>query len=140
MLLVGFGFLMVFVRNYGYSATTGTYLVVAAGLAPCTCGLRVHRGSFRPEASSPQIPSSLSAAGRIRVRGGTDFHGGHSGTRPAFINMRCWPSLAVPAYLLNEWLVLDGGLGMTRGVRGYGRLGRHSRLWRLLWAGIGRGP
>jgi hypothetical protein len=27
MLLVGFGFLMVFVRNYGYSATTGTYLV-----------------------------------------------------------------------------------------------------------------
>ena len=32
MLLVGFGFLMVFVRNYGYSATTGTYLVVAISL------------------------------------------------------------------------------------------------------------
>jgi ammonium transporter Rh len=32
MLQVGFGFLMVFVRNYGYSATTGTYLVVGAGL------------------------------------------------------------------------------------------------------------
>jgi ammonium transporter Rh len=32
MLLVGFGFLMVFVRNYGYSATTGTYLVVAVGI------------------------------------------------------------------------------------------------------------
>jgi len=32
MLLVGFGFLMVFVRRYGYSATTGTYLVVAVGL------------------------------------------------------------------------------------------------------------
>ena len=32
MLLVGFGFLMVFVRNYGYSATSGTYLVVAVGL------------------------------------------------------------------------------------------------------------
>jgi hypothetical protein len=27
MLLVGFGFLMVFVQRYGYSATTGTYLV-----------------------------------------------------------------------------------------------------------------
>ena len=32
MLLVGFGFLMVFVRRYGYGATTGTYLVVAVGL------------------------------------------------------------------------------------------------------------
>jgi len=32
MLLVGFGFLMVFVRKYGYGATTGTYLVVAVGL------------------------------------------------------------------------------------------------------------
>jgi hypothetical protein len=32
MLLMGFGFLMVFVRNYGYSALTGTYLVVDAGL------------------------------------------------------------------------------------------------------------
>ena len=32
MLLVGFGFLMVFVKKYGYSATTGTYLVVGVGL------------------------------------------------------------------------------------------------------------
>jgi len=32
MLLVGFGFLMVFVKNYGYSATTGTFLVVSVGL------------------------------------------------------------------------------------------------------------
>jgi len=32
MLLVGFGFLMVFVKKYGYSATTGTYLVIGAGL------------------------------------------------------------------------------------------------------------
>ena len=32
MLLVGFGFLMVFVKKYGYSATTGTYIVVAVGL------------------------------------------------------------------------------------------------------------
>ena len=32
MLLVGFGFLMVFVKKHGYSATTGTYLVVATGI------------------------------------------------------------------------------------------------------------
>lgn len=39
MLLVGFGFLMVFVKRYGYGATTGTYLVVAVGL-PLYLGLR----------------------------------------------------------------------------------------------------
>lgn len=32
MLLVGFGFLMVFIKDYGYSATTGTFLVVAVGI------------------------------------------------------------------------------------------------------------
>jgi len=32
MLLVGFGFLMVFANRYGYGAVTGTYLVVAAGV------------------------------------------------------------------------------------------------------------
>jgi len=32
MLLVGFGFLMVFVKRYGYGATTGTYLIIAVGL------------------------------------------------------------------------------------------------------------
>jgi ammonium transporter Rh len=37
MLLVGFGFLMVFVRNYGYSALTGTYLLVATGLRSISC-------------------------------------------------------------------------------------------------------
>ena len=39
MLLVGFGFLMVFVKNYGFSALTGTYLLVAAAL-PVYLGLR----------------------------------------------------------------------------------------------------
>lgn len=32
LLLVGFGFLMVFANRYGYGAVTGTYLVVAAGV------------------------------------------------------------------------------------------------------------
>ncbi|MEI6577858.1 MAG: ammonium transporter, partial [Eubacteriales bacterium] len=32
MLLVGFGFLMVFIKQYGSSATTGTYLLVAVSI------------------------------------------------------------------------------------------------------------
>ena len=68
MLLLGFGFLMVFVKKYGYSATTGTYLVVGAGL------------------------------GRLRLY------------QYALLSL-----LAVPFYMLNEWLVLDGGLIITQG-------------------------
>jgi len=30
-------------------------------------------------------------------------------------SMRCSPPLVIPFYMLNEWLVLDGGLGLTRG-------------------------
>jgi ammonium transporter Rh len=32
MLLMGFGFLMVFVRKYGFSSVTATYLLVALSL------------------------------------------------------------------------------------------------------------
>ena len=32
MLLIGFGFLMVFVKKYGYTSITATYLVVALSL------------------------------------------------------------------------------------------------------------
>jgi len=42
---------MVFVRNYGYSATTGTYLVVGAGL-PLYLFLR-STGILSAEAISP---------------------------------------------------------------------------------------
>ena len=45
MLLVGFGFLMVFVRRYGFGAVTGTYLVVAGG-APPDVGQRRRRTIF----------------------------------------------------------------------------------------------
>lgn len=57
MLLVGFGFLMVFVRNYGYSALTGTYLVVGAGL-PVYLFLR-STGMVSAEAIAPDSIKAL---------------------------------------------------------------------------------
>ncbi len=111
MLLVGFGFLMVFVKNYGYSATTGTYLVVAASI-PLYLMLR-SSGAISSEAVAPDSVKSLLLAefacasaliamgavlGRLRVY------------QYALLAM-----LAVPAYMLNEWMVLDGGLGVTKG-------------------------
>lgn len=111
MLLVGFGFLMVFVKKYGHSATTGTYLVVGAGI-PMYALLR-SSGILSAEAISADSVTSILLAefacasaliamgavlGRIRL---------HQYILLAVI--------VVPAYMFNEWMVLDGGLGITRG-------------------------
>lgn len=111
MLLVGFGFLMVFVKKYGYSATTGTFLVVATGI-PLYLLLR-STGIISYEAIEPQSIEALLFAefavaaalismgavlGRLRVY------------QYALVSM-----LIVPFYMLNEWLVLDGGLTVTNG-------------------------
>jgi ammonium transporter Rh len=111
MLLVGFGFLMVFAKRYGYGALTGTYLVVAAGI-PVYVGLR-SSGLLSAEAVDPHtiralllaefaVASALIAAGAVlgRVR----LH------QYALLAM-----IMIPRYMINERLVLDGGLGITKG-------------------------
>lgn len=111
MLLVGFGFLMVFVRNYGYSATTGTYMVVGVGLplymllrsAGVLCGEVVTPDSIRALllaefACASALIAMGAVLGRLRV-----------------YQYAILAALVVPVYVLNEWLVLDGGLGVTRG-------------------------
>jgi ammonium transporter Rh len=111
MLLVGFGFLMVFVRNYGYSATTGTYLVVGVGLplylfvraSGVISGESVSMDSIRAVllaefACAAALISMGAILGRVRL-----------------YQYVLLAALAVPAYMLNEWLVLEGGLGVTKG-------------------------
>ena len=111
MLLVGFGFLMVFVKKYGYSATTGTFLVVAVGL-PSYLFLR-SAGFLSAEAIPADnirvlllaefaVASALIAMGAVLGRLRVYQYG-----LVAFFT--------VIAYTVNEWLVLDGGLGMTKG-------------------------
>lgn len=111
MLLVGFGFLMVFVRSYGYSATTGTFLVTSVGL-PVYFILR-SMGVLTAEAVPMQtikglllaefaVASALIATGAVLGRVRLHQYG-------------LLALLIVPFYMLNEWLVLDGGLGITRG-------------------------
>jgi ammonium transporter Rh len=111
MLLIGFGFLMVFVKRYGYGATTGTYLIVAAGL-PIYLALRTS-GILSAEAVDSHtirglllaefaVASALIAAGAVLGR----------------LRLFQYALLAivmVPLYMINERLVLDGGLGLTRG-------------------------
>jgi ammonium transporter Rh len=111
MLLVGFGFLMVFIKKYGYSATTGTYLVVGVGL-PLYLLLRstgilsaeaipadnIKVLLFAEFAVAAALISMGAVLGRLKIY------------QYAFLAI-----LIVPVYMLNEWLVLDGGLGITKG-------------------------
>jgi len=111
MLLLGFGFLMVFVRKYGYSATTSTYLVVAVGL-PMYLLLRAS-GIL---CSEPIAPSTIKALlfAEFATASALIAMGAVLG-RIRVYQYAILAALLVPAYLLNEWLVLDGGLGVTRG-------------------------
>ena len=111
MLLVGFGFLMVFVRNYGYSATTGTYLVVAVGI-PLYLLLRstglVSAGAMAPRTIHVLLLAEFACAAGLIAMGAVL-------SRLRLFQYGMLAALLVPAYMLNEWMVLDGGLGVTRG-------------------------
>ena len=111
MLLVGFGFLMVFVRNYGYSATTGTYMVVAVGL-PLYMLLR-SMGVICSEAVSADSIKALLlaefACASVLIAMGAVLG------RLRIYQYAILAVLIVPLYMLNEALVLDGGLGITKG-------------------------
>jgi ammonium transporter Rh len=111
MLLVGFGFLMAFVKKYGYSATTGSYLVVAVGVpmymllralgplsAECVAANSIKALLLAEFACASALIAMGAVLGRIRVH-----------------QYAILAALFVPAYLLNEWLVLDGGLKATKG-------------------------
>ncbi|MEN6623272.1 MAG: ammonium transporter, partial [Smithella sp.] len=113
MLLVGFGFLMVFVKKYGYSATTGTYLVVAVGL-PVYMFLR-STGALSSEAFPADSIKSLLFA-EFAVAAALIAMGAVLG-RLKLHQYGLLALIIVPAYMVNEWLVLDGGLGITKGFQ-----------------------
>jgi ammonium transporter Rh len=112
MLLVGFGFLMVFVRRYGFGATTGTYLVVATGL-PLYMLLRAN-GVFAHEIAPNTVKALLFA--EFAVATALIAMGAVLGRLRVF-QYSLLALLLVPAYLLNEWLVLDNGMGLTEGYQ-----------------------
>ncbi|MEI6211294.1 MAG: ammonium transporter [bacterium] len=111
MLLVGFGFLMVFVRKYGYGATTGTYLVVAVGI-PLYVLLRDAGLLCREPLAASTIQALLYA--EFAVAAALIAMGAVLGRLRVF-QYALLALLLIPAYLLNEWMVLDGGLGVTHG-------------------------
>jgi ammonium transporter Rh len=112
MLLVGFGFLMVFVRRYGFGAVTGTYLVVAVGL-PLYILLRAN-GIFGHQLSPHTLDALLFA--ELSVATALIAMGAVLGRLRVF-QYALLALLVVPLYLLNEWIVLDDALGYTTGFQ-----------------------
>ncbi len=111
MLLVGFGFLMVFVKKYGYGATTGTFLTVATGM-PLYLFLRstgvISIGAIPPDNIAVLLLAEFAAAAALIAMGAVLG-------RLRVYQYALVGAFAVAGYMVNEWLVLDGGLGITKG-------------------------
>ncbi len=106
MLMIGFGFLMVFVRGYGLSALTATYLMVAVSI-PGYYLLKT-QGWFGHAATGIEglILTEFAAASLLICAGAV------------LGRLKMWQYMVMavlflPAYTLNEWILLDGGWGLV---------------------------
>lgn len=103
MLLVGFGFLMVFIRKHGFSSITATFLVVSVAL-PLYMLIKSLLGE---EFSIVNIDSFIMAefaAAALLIAIGAPL---------GRLKMNQYIVIAflfIPAYILNEWIVLESGL------------------------------
>lgn len=105
MLLVGFGFLMVFVRKYGRSALTATFLLVSISLPAYmlvnslgwfeTSSSEIERLILSEFAAASLLIAAGAVLGRLKM--------------PQYLLLGL---LFVPFYMFNEWIVLGGGLGI----------------------------
>ena len=105
MLLIGFGFLMVFVKRYGRSAITATYLLVSIAIPVYflkdSMGILgggnpdIERMILAEFAAASLLICAGAVLGRLRMY--------------QYIVLGL---LFVPFYALNEWILLSGGLGL----------------------------
>jgi ammonium transporter Rh len=104
MLLIGFGFLMVFVKKYGYTSLTSTYLLVALSL-PLYMLLRPYLWGGAADLSITNISMLLfaefAAASLLIAVGGP--LGRINTSQTLLIGL-----LFTPLYALNEWLIFGG--------------------------------
>lgn len=105
MLLIGFGFLMVFVRKHGYSSITATFLVVSIAI-PFYMLLKSFGGEgFAMNTISIQtLIFAEFAAASLLIAIGAPLG------RLKMDQYVLMGFLFVPAYILNEWLILESGL------------------------------
>ena len=106
MLLLGFGFLMVFVRKYGRSALTATFLLVSISV-PLYYFLS-NSGIFGDKGSEIDklILAEFGAASLLITAGAVLG-------RLKIMQYLVLGILFIPFYMLNEWIMLDGGWGLV---------------------------
>ena len=104
MLLMGFGFLMVFVKKYGYTSITATYLVVALSL-PLYMLIRPYLWGTGTDLSIANISMLLfaefAAASLLIAIGGP--LGRVNTSQYLLIGL-----LFTPLYAVNEWILFSG--------------------------------
>jgi len=105
MLLLGFGFLMVFVRKYGRSALTATYLLVSIAIP--LYFLKDVKGIMGHSACDIDrlILAEFAAAGLLITAGAILG-------RLKLMQYMVLGLLFIPCYAMNEWILLNGGFGM----------------------------
>ena len=105
MLLLGFGFLMVFVRKYGRSALTATFLLVSTAIPIYmfikstgifgSASSEIDRLIYAEFGAASLLITAGAVLGRLKM--------------PQYILLG---ALFVPLYMLNEWIVLENGLNI----------------------------
>jgi ammonium transporter Rh len=103
MLILGFGFLMVFVKNYGRSALTATFLLVSVALPLYIAGSSLIHGDGSKVEIQRLILAEFGAASLLIA----------AGALLGRIKMHQYLILGllfIPCYMLNEWIILDNGL------------------------------
>ncbi len=105
MLLMGFGFLMVFIKKYGRTAITAPYLLVAVAIPlyffKDSLGILGHAASDIDRI----ILAEFAAAGLLIATGAV--LGRLKLSQYILLGL-----LFIPAYAFNEWLLLDGGFNI----------------------------
>lgn len=107
MLLLGFGFLMVFVKKYGRSAATATYLLVSVAipLYMLKDGMGILGGN---NSIIDKLIMAEFAAASLLIAAGAVLG------RLKMIQYIILGILFIPAYALNEWVILHNGFGFIK--------------------------
>lgn len=99
MLLIGFGFLMVFVKKYGRSAITATFLLVSVSL-PMYIGIK-SAGIFEPRGEIEQLILAEFGAASLLIASGAILG------RIKIYQYIILGLLFIPAYIFNELVVVN---------------------------------
>jgi ammonium transporter Rh len=108
MLLVGFGFLMVFLKRYGRSALTATFLLVSAAIP---LYMLLDSGGIMGSATNSDINRLVLGefgAASLLICAGACLG------RLKMYQYLILAVLFIPCYMLNQWIILDNGFGLIK--------------------------